>query len=203
MATICMHIGRLEEARSAHEQSLRSNPRTRTGNLEHIYIYLGDYARAEDATDAWYRERPGNLYALETRILPALLRGDLDLAEERLAVALKTMPDEPMLVSVQGILHARRGHGDLAQESVRKALDSPRSFGHTHHTYYNIACVHAVLGDADMAMAWLERAADTGFPCWPFFKIDPNLQNVRHEPAFVRLVTDLEATYTAIRIQRV
>ena len=202
MATICMHIGRLEEARIAHEQSLRSNPRTRTGNLEHVYIYLGDYARAEDATDAWFRERPGNLYALETRILPALLRGDLELAEERLAVALQHMPDEPMLVSIQGILHARRGHGDFARECVRKALDSPRSFGHTHHTYYNIACVHAVLGDTDKAMAWLERAADTGFPCWPFFKIDPNLRNVRHEPAFVRLVTDLEATYTAIRIQR-
>ena len=203
MATICMHIGRLEEARIAHEQSLRSNPRTRTGNLEHIYIYLGDYARAEDATDAWFRERPGNLYALETRILPALLRGDLELAEERLAVALQHMPDEPMLVSIQGVLHARRGQGDLARECVRKALDSPRSFGHTHHTYYNIACVHAVLGDTDKAMAWLERAADTGFPCWPFFKIDPNLQNVRHEPAFVQLVTDLEATYMAIRIQRV
>jgi serine/threonine protein kinase/Flp pilus assembly protein TadD len=203
MATICMHIGRLEEARLPHEQSLRSNPRTRTGNLEHIYIYLGDYARAEDATDAWFRERPGNLYALETRILPALLRGDLELAEERLAVALKHMPDEPMLVSIQGILHARRGQGDLARECVRKALDSPRSFGHTHHTYYNIACVHAVLGDSDKAMAWLERAADTGFPCWPFFRIDPHLENVRHEPAFVRLVSDLEAAYTAIRIQRV
>jgi Tfp pilus assembly protein PilF len=120
-----------------------------------------------------------------------------------LAVALNHMPDEPMLVSIQGILRARRGQGDLARECVRKALDSPRSFGHTHHTYYNIACVHAVLGDTEKAMAWLERAADTGFPCWPFFKIDPHLQNVRQEPAFVRLVADLEATYTAIRIQRV
>lgn len=203
MATICMHIGRLDEAQRAHEQSLRSNPRTRTGNLEHVYIYRGDYTRAEDATDAWFRERPENLYALETRILPALLRGDLDVAEERLAVAMKRMPDEPMLVSVQGILHARRGQGDLARECVRKALDSPRSFGHTHHTYYNIACVHAVLGDTDTAMAWLERAADTGFPCWAFFKIDPCLQSLRHEPAFVRLVADLEATYSAIRIQRV
>jgi hypothetical protein len=64
-------------------------------------------------------------------------------------------------------------------------------------------CVHAVLGDVDKAMAWLERAADTGFPCSPFFKIDPNLQNERHEPAFGRLVADLEATCTAIRIQRV
>src|SRR5436190_14557533 len=57
MATICMHIGRLEEGRIAHEQALRSNPRTRTGNLEYFYIYSGDVARAEVAVEAWCRER--------------------------------------------------------------------------------------------------------------------------------------------------
>ncbi len=202
MATICAHIGRLEEARIAHEQSLRSNPRTRTGNLEYFHIYSGDFARAEEAAEAWFRERPGSVYACSTRVLIALLRGDLGLAEERLATALKQPPYEPMLVTSQGILHARRGRTDLALECVRKALESPRSFGHTHHTYYNIACVYAVLGDTDKAMAWLERSVDTGFPCWPFFRIDPHLESLREEPAFTRLVADLEQTYTALKIQR-
>jgi hypothetical protein len=107
-----------------------------------------------------------------------------------------------MLVSIQAILHARRGEGDLARECVRKSLDSPRSFGHTHHTYHNIACVYAVLGDTDKAMAWLERSVDTGFPCWPFFRIDPHLENLRAEPAFTRLLADLEQTYGALKIQR-
>jgi tetratricopeptide (TPR) repeat protein len=198
-----MHIGRLEEGRLAHEQALRSNPQTRTGNLEYFFIYSGDFARADEAAEAWFRERPGSMYAGHTRVLTALLRGDLGLAEQRLATALKQLPYEPLLDTFHGIVHARRQQADLAMECVRRALDSPRSFGHTHHTYYSIACVHAVLGDTDKAMAWLERSADTGFPCWPFFKIDPHLENVRPEPAFVRLVSDLETTYTAIRIQRV
>jgi serine/threonine protein kinase/Tfp pilus assembly protein PilF len=202
MATICMHIGRLEEGRIAHEQSLRSNPRTRTGNLEYFHIYSGDFARAENASETWFRERPENMYALATRIIPALLRGNLVLAEERLAAALKSLPDEPMLVTFQGMLHARRGQTDVALECVRKALESPRSFGHTHHTYYNIACVHAVLRDTDKAMAWLERSVDTGFPCWPFFRIDPHLENLREEPAFTQLVDDLEQTYATLKIQR-
>lgn len=203
MATICMHIGRLEEGRLAHEQALRSNPQTRTGNLEYFYIYSGDFALADEAAEAWFRERPGSVYACHTRVLTALLREDIGLAEQRLATALKQLPYEPQFDAFRGIVHARRDQSDLAMECVRRALDSPRSFGHTHHTYYSIACVYSILGDTDKAMAWLERAADTGFPCWPFFKIDPHLQHVRHEPAFVRLVTDLEATYTAIRIQRV
>ena len=202
MATICLHVGRLEEARLAHEQALRSNPQTRTGNLEYFYIYSGDFTRAEEAAEAWFRERPGSIYACSTRVLIALLRGNLALAEQRLATALQSLPYEPMLDTFQGILHARRDQTDLALQCIRHALDSPRSFGHTHHTYYNIACIYAVLGDTDKAMAWLERSVDTGFPCGPFFRIDPHLEHLREEPAFTRLVADLEQTYTALKIQR-
>jgi Tfp pilus assembly protein PilF len=202
MSGICAHIGRLPEARMAHEQALRANPKTRTGNLEHFYIYSGDFARGEEAAEAWFQERPGNKYALMTRILPPLLSGDLELAEERLAVALKQVRDEPLIVTLQGMLYARRRQTDLALQSVRNALDSPHSFGHTHHTYYHIACVYAVLGETDKAMAWLERSVDTGFACWPFFRVDPFLESLREEPAFKRLVADLEETYTSLEIHR-
>jgi serine/threonine protein kinase/Tfp pilus assembly protein PilF len=202
MSGICGHIGRLPEARIAHEQALRANPKTRTGNLEWFYVYSGDFTRAEEAAEAWFRERPGNMYALATRIVPPLLSGDLQLAEQRLAAALKQLPAEPWFVTFQGMLHARRGQADLALQCVRRALDSPPSFGHTHHTYYNIASVHAVLGETDKAMAWLERSVDTGFACWPFFRVDPFLESLREEPAFKRLVADLEETYTAVEIHR-
>jgi len=99
------------------------------------------------------------------------------------------------------MLHARRNQNGPALESVRKALELPRSFGHTHHTYYQIACVYAVLGEADKAMAWLERSVDTGFACWPFFRVDPHLENLRGEPEFQRLVADLEHKYTTLKIQ--
>jgi TolB-like protein/Flp pilus assembly protein TadD/predicted Ser/Thr protein kinase len=200
MSGICAHIGRLPEARIAHEQALRANPKTRTSNLEYFYIYSGDFARAEVAVEAWFQERPGSFYAVMTRILPPLLSGDLELAEQRLAVALKQAPDEPLIVSLQGMLYARRRQTDLALQSVRKALDSPRSLGHTHHTHYNIACVYAVLGETEKAMAWLERSVDTGFACWPFFRVDPFLESLREEPAFKRLVADLEETYTSLEI---
>jgi hypothetical protein len=51
-------------------------------------------------------------------------------------------------------------------------------------------------------MAWLERSVDSGFPCWPFFRIDPHLDSLREVPAFRRLVADLEHTYTALEIRR-
>jgi TolB-like protein/tetratricopeptide (TPR) repeat protein len=201
IASICLHIGRLQEARIAHEHAQRSNPRTRSGNLEFFYLYSGDFARADEAGEAWLRERPGAKYALFFHPQPLLMNGDLDLAERRLATALQQLPDEPLITSLQGMLHARRNQNSPALECVRKAIELPRSFGHTHHTYYQIACVYAVLGEPDKAMAWLERSVDTGFACWPFFRLDPHLENLRGEPEFQRLVADLEHKYTTLRIQ--
>jgi DNA-binding SARP family transcriptional activator/Tfp pilus assembly protein PilF len=202
MAGICLHIGRLPEALIAHEQGRLLNPKTRTGNLEWYHIFSGDFTRAEEAADAWFQERPTNMYALATRIVPPLLSGDLDLAQQRIATALEQVPDEPWLITFQGMLYARRNRTDLAQQCVRRAIDSPRSFGHTHHTYYNVACIHAVLGDPKTGMAWLERSVNTGFACWPFFRLDPYLESLQVEPSFKQLVGELEQTYTALRIQR-
>jgi eukaryotic-like serine/threonine-protein kinase len=197
MSSIYLHIGRLEDRRAAHERALRSNPRTRTGNLEYFYIYSGDFVRADEAAEAWYRERPANVTALLTWAITALLSGRLELAEERLASASRQSPGEPLVVALEGILHARRGHSDRALECVGRAVGSPRSFGHTHHVHHHAACVYALLGDLDRAMAWLERAADGGFPCWPFFRIDPFLENLRDQPAFIQLMADLEEKYPA------
>jgi tetratricopeptide (TPR) repeat protein len=202
MSSICWHIGRLEEARIAHEYAQRINPETRSGNLEWYYLMSGDFAAAENATAAWLRDRPGNLYARVSHVLPPLFSGNLALAEERLTPLSTQLPDEPLIFGLQGILHAKRLRADLAVESVRKALECPRSFGHTHHTYHYIAGVYAVLGEIDKAMAWLERSVDTGWACWPFFRIDPHFENLRDEPRFKALMADLEQTYTALEIRR-
>ena len=201
MSAICAHIGRLPEARRAHEQARRSNPKTRSVNLEQIYLYSGDFASAERAAEAYLKESPGTTYALWFHPLPPLLSGDLDLAEGRLAAAFKQLPDEPLIVSLQGMLHARRNRVDAALECVRRALDFPRSFGHAHHTYYQIACVYAVLRETAKAMAWLERSVETGFGCWPFFRLDPHLESLRAAPEFKALVAHLEQQYTALKIQ--
>jgi serine/threonine protein kinase/Flp pilus assembly protein TadD len=200
MANICNHIGRFEEGRIANQRARRSNPKTRANNLEFLYLWSGDFARAEEAGEAWIREKPGTRYALWFHPLPALMLGNLDAAEQRLAAALKLYPDEPLIVSSQAMLHARRGQRSLALECIHKAQESPHSFGHTHHADYNIASAYAVLGETQKAMAWLERSVETGNPCWPFFLVDTHLESLRPEPRFQRLVAGLKREYTALHI---
>ena len=202
MSAICLHIGRLQEARLAHEQAQRSNPKTRSNNLEFFYLYSGDFGRAEEAAEAWIQEKPGALFARWFHPQPPLMAGDLDLAERRLTTVLNQLPSEPLVISLQGMLYARRGQGELALHCIRRALDSPRSFGHTHHTDYQIACTYAALRETDKAIAWLERSSETGFPCWPFYRVDPHLESLRDQPRFQRLVNDLERESTALKIER-
>ena len=75
------------------------------------------------------------------------------------------------------------------------ACASPKSFGHAHHTYYQIACIQALAGKREAAFEWLERSVSTGFACWPFFFSDPCLQNLRGLPEFELLVSALQGKY--------
>jgi serine/threonine-protein kinase len=202
MAAICLHIGRFDEARIAHAESQRANPKNRTHNLEYIDLFSGDFTRAEEAAAAWLREAPGNWSASWFGAQPPLMTGDLNLAEQRLAAGLRPYPDEPLLLSLQGMLHARRNEPGAALECVQKALALPIGFGHAHHTYYQVACVYALLSQPEKAMAWLERSADTGFPCAPFFRLDPHLAPLREEAAFKALVAGVEHTYAGLKIHR-
>jgi hypothetical protein len=91
---------------------------------------------------------------------------------------------------------------DLALQSVRRSLDFARSLGHTHHTYYQIASIYAVLVEIDKAIVWLERSADTGFACWPFFQLDPHLESLRGEVGFKRLIANLQREFGTLEIRR-
>jgi hypothetical protein len=100
-----------------------------------------------------------------------------------------------MIISLQGLLDALTGNETEALACVARACSIPRSFGHAHHTYYQIACILAILGRRELAYEWLERSVSTGFACWPFFLKDPRLKNLRDLSDFEVLVSSLQSKY--------
>ncbi len=202
MAAICMHIGRFKEARIADERAQRCNPRNRSYNREFICQYSGDFALARELGEAWFRESPRNKNALWYSAHSLLLMGDLDEAGDRITIALAQYPEEPLFISIGGMLHARRRQSEAALDCVRKALEYPASFGHAHHTYHHVACVYSELGEPEKALAWLKKSIDSGNPCWPFFRTDPFLETLRRESRFQQLIAALEREFTALPIAR-
>jgi tetratricopeptide (TPR) repeat protein len=202
MAAICLHIGRFQEARIADDAARLSNPKHSAYNYAWIDLFSGNFTRAREAGEAWFRKAPGNKNALWFSAHALLLTGDLDTARERLAIAAEKYQDDPMFSSLEGMRQARCSQTAAALECVRRALDLP-SFGiHVHHIYQNVACTYAVLGETEKAMAWLEKCVDTGNPCWPFFRVDPHLESLRQEPRFQELVDSLEREFTALKIRQ-
>jgi serine/threonine protein kinase len=204
LGTICAHIGRLKEARRAYEKARLVNTRNLSNhNITQAYLWDADLDNAERELDAWAQESPQNKYLLWFRPQPALFRGDLESAKKYVASALKLLPDEPLMISLHGVLHALQQDSGAALDCVGRACESPRSFGHTHHTHYQIACTYALLGQPGKAFEWLERTIDGGFACWPLFQRDPFLKTLHDSPEFRATITRLEREFGQVKIEYV
>jgi serine/threonine protein kinase/Tfp pilus assembly protein PilF len=202
LGTICAHIGRLKDARRAYEKARLVNPQNLSNhNIAQSYLWEGDLDRAERELDVWAQQSPLNKYLLWFRAQPALFRGDLESAEKYVALALKILPDEPLMISLNGLVRALHQDSAAALDCVHQACESPRSFGHTHHTHYQIACTYAVLGQPGKALEWLERTIDGGFACWPLFQRDPCLKTLHHSPEFRGTITRLEREFGKVKIE--
>jgi len=127
--------------------------------------------------------------------LPSDDDGDWKEASRLMEEAMRLVPNKPLFISLQGLLHALMGNQDAAIECVARACSNPKSFGHSHHTYYQIACTLARIGRRETAFEWLERSVSTGFACWPYFLKDSSLASLRSLPEFELLISALQAKY--------
>ena len=64
---------------------------------------------------------------------------------------------------------------------------------------YNLACVAALAGRPDDALAWLERAAESGFWRLPLLERDSDLDGVRGHPGFADAAAAVGLNYQAYR----
>ncbi len=68
-----------------------------------------------------------------------------------------------------------------------------------HHVAYSLGAAYAQLGQRDEALRWLRNAADTGFPCYPWYERDSLLQPLRSDPEFQRFMEDLRKSWEAAK----
>ena len=96
------------------------------------------------------------------------------------------------LTSIEAMLAAAAGDDRKAEEKIKRAAEFGKDYGHFHHTAYAIASAYALMKKTEPAMKWLQMAADDGFPCYPLFERDPNLNNLRQDPRFQAFMAKLK-----------
>ncbi len=196
LGTILAHVGLLDHAREMFERGRPFQPRKAVSpSIVQAYVWSQEYDLARRQIQIWRAESPGNKYALYFAPYPAMMTGDWKEATRLVEEALQLVPNDPLIISSQGLLNALMGNKDAAIECVTRACSSPKSFGHAHHTYYQIAATLALTGRRETAFEWLERSVSTGFACWPYFLKDPSLASLWSLPEFELLISALQARY--------
>jgi DNA-binding winged helix-turn-helix (wHTH) protein/tetratricopeptide (TPR) repeat protein len=196
LGTILAHVGLLEHAREMYERGRSFHPtKAVSHSIVQVYVWNQEFDLALDEIGAWRAESPGNKYPVYFAPQPAMMTGNFKEARVLMEEAVQLLPEEPMIVSLQGVLYALMRKQEKALDCLNKACANPNSFGHAHHSYYQIACILSLLGRREAGFEWLERSVATGFACWPYFLKDPWIKNLRELPAFDVLVSSLQAKY--------
>ncbi|HUG99130.1 MAG TPA: tetratricopeptide repeat protein [Gammaproteobacteria bacterium] len=194
LALIYSHIGLFDEALHEAGEALAINP----GNS------LLRYREAQ--TLVWQREYEqalSILRALPEEVNPALVGyqtawalfnlGRTDEAAVRLERLLNDYPDDTggLYTSIEAVMAASTGRRDQALELIALAHERGRGFGHFHHTAYQIGVAYALMNEPEQAVNWLRYAAENGFPCYPLYARDHNLDSLREDLRFVEFMANL------------
>ena len=194
LALVYTHIGAFDEARQELERAVRTNPSNSMAQFRIGEALL--FQREFEGALAELRRVPKdvNPALVGHQIVWALFNlGRKDEASATLDQFLTEFPEDNrgLYTSLQAVLAASNGHNDVAEEKIQSAVRKGKGFGHFHHTAYHIACAYALMKKPEEAVHWLTVASEDGFPCYPLFDRDPNLDNLRQDARFIALMTDL------------
>jgi len=192
LALVYSHIGAFSEAIQESQLALVADPNNHLAQFRigETLNWQGKYEEALSTLRALPREANPELVGYQ--ITWALFNlGRKDEAAALVEQLLKDYPEDNrgLFRSVEAILAASAGHEQIAENNIKSAIERGKGFGHFHHAAYNIACAYALMNKADQALKWLDATAEDGFPCYPLFANDPNLNNIRQDPRFAEFLS--------------
>ncbi len=192
------HLGLFEQAGEEHRmaRALNPAPSVETDRLEiAALLFDGDFrAAAELARTLLERtDAPAIRHYLG---LARYYTGDVKGAVEMLASARRG--DQLDVRSQASLASIEAATGHTTEARARAAAIAGGSYM-DHHVAYSLGAAFAHLGDPDASIRWLQQAADTGFPCYPWFERDPLLDPVKQRADFTRLLQRLRSAHEDAR----
>jgi serine/threonine-protein kinase len=194
LSVVLDHASMFEESLSASQAAVAIDPADGLALIHRglAHYHLGQYERALGMSEQASTQTPAAW--IYHQIAHCLIR--LGRRSEAAAVVDRTsrqFPNDVLFYPVRGVIAASERDAERARQQIQLTIQNKKSFVHYHHAQYDIACIHALLGEKEEALRWLADAAHNGFPCYGFFEIDPLLESIRGEERFRSLMTELRA----------
>ncbi|MDX6497464.1 MAG: eukaryotic-like serine/threonine-protein kinase [Blastocatellia bacterium] len=195
LGVVYFHIGLLDKGWAEIEKAVSINASNTLARFRFgvIDMYRGKYEDANAVFKSTPLKSNPSLWAYQSAT--ALFRlGRTEEANQLLDEYLQNYPHDEGGVgtSVRAMMLAKAGKFREAEAAIQRALEIGRGFGHFHHTAYNIASAYALMNQPALAIKWLQNAADDGFPCYPLFANDTNLDSLRNDLRFIAFMTKLK-----------
>ena len=201
LAMVYNHIGLLDKGEEEIHKAVTLDP-ANSGAQFRVGVNLLYQSRYQDALASFQESRKFNppLWSYQT----AYALFQLGRKEEAAATIAEEFQngkqDEGgLLTSIEAMLAASAGDTEKAEDKIKRAAELGKSYIHFHHTEYAIASAYALMNKRAAAMQWLQRTADEGFPCYPWFERDPNLDHLRHDPQFIAFMARLKERWERYR----
>jgi tetratricopeptide (TPR) repeat protein len=188
LALVYCHIGAFDEALEESKLALMIDP---NNNLAQYRVgQTLNFQRKYDEALSVLRDIPQNANPALVGHQIAWALFNLGKKEEASATLEQLLKDHPedsggVFTNVQAVLAAAAGQQRIAENKIKSAVEKGKGFGHFHHTAYYIACAYALMNKPEQAIKCLEAAAEDGFPCYPLFETDPNLDKLRQDARFL------------------
>ncbi len=186
-----------EEAREAFERAIRLDPNlfeARYFYARHSFV-LGQFEKAVVLYQEAIRVRPEDY---QSRLLMAQIYDDLGRPDEARAARLrgielveehlKLNPDDARAVYMAANGMAAVGQRERGREWADRALAMRPE---DSMLLYNVGCVYSLLGCTADALAALEKAVERGQKQKGWYEHDSNLDPLRADPRFQRLLAQL------------
>jgi len=189
---IYVHIGLLDKAWQEIQKTLAIKPDNTLARyrLGVIHMCRGQYQEAFQIFNSTPLEQnPALLGFYKPNALFRL--GRTEEASAIVEQVLKTYPRDQggAVTSVRAMILAAAGKQREAEAAIQHAIEIGRGYAHFHHTSYNIASAYALMKQPEAALKWLQVTADEGFPCYPMFQRDANLDNLRNDMRFASFMS--------------
>ncbi len=202
LALVYNHIGAFDAAMRELEAAVETNPgnslaRFRIGET---LLFQGKHEQALESLRAVPNQT--NPALVGHQIVWALFNlGRRDEAASTLEQFIAEHPNEnrSLMESMRAVMAAAAGRFDEAENYIESAVSRGKGFGHFHHTAYHIAVAYAQMDRPAEAVKWLETTAETGFPCYPMFEKDKNLDKLRDDPVFANFLAKMRDRWEVYR----
>lgn len=179
-------MGRLDEAIKEQELRQQQTPLDLNVSLDlaGIYLFAGRYDEAIEQSRKALELDPNFWWAYQTLGLAYEQKKQYREAIAALERA-RAGDANPSSLGYLGYVYGAAGRKADAQKVLGELMELSKQ---RHVSPYNIAIVHAGLGDKDQAFEWLNRTCDSRSFNMTLIKVEPVLDDLRPDPRFKELL---------------